>query len=203
MATEFDLITRASIRLDANAVSSFADGTREVEVFEPLYAPAVKSELASYTWNFNTFTEKLSQEVGTPVDGAWDFIWLEPSDMLKLNDVMDDAGTSMAYIHEQGRIFTNLENAFAKYQRNIDEADFPIFFQDLIVARLMMEAAEALNGDAGVVTRAENNYPRVRRWAKRIDGQENQARPLIHTQSPWLRAQFGGSSSRRFKPFGS
>ena len=191
--TKFDLITQASISLDSNPVSSFSDGSRGAEVFQPIYDQAKDSELSSYIWNFNTYTEKLAQENVTPVDGRWDFAYLPPSNILHLVNVFDSSGDAIAYQYEQGRIFTNSDEAFAKFQRNTSESDMPVYFRDVLIARLAAEAAESLVGETAVVRRAWEKYERVTTRAKRQDAKENRARPLIGNQSPWLRAHYGGS----------
>ena len=196
--TKYDLISQASISLDANPVSSFNDGSREAEVFQPIYDQAKESELSSYLWNFNSFTEKLAQENVTPVDGRWKFAYLPPTNILHLVNVFDSAGDPIAYQYEQGRIFTNSDEAYAKFQRNISEADMPVFFRDVLVARLAAEAAEPLVGEAAVVRRALEKYERVTRQAKRQDAKENRPKPLIRNQSSLLRAHFGGARNHRF-----
>ena len=204
MVTQFDIITQASIKLDANAVSSFDDVTREVEVFQPIYDQVKKSELGSYEWNFNTYIEPLTREVATPVNKAWLYQHLEPSNMMRLVTVFDEEGIAMAYLHETQRIFTNLEDPFAKFQRNLTESDYPPFFIDLLVARLVAEAAEPLSGDTGVINRAEAKYERVRKFAKAMDSKQNPSRPFIRNQSRYLAAFYGGTRGpRRFRPFGS
>lgn len=204
MTTQFDIITQASIQLDANAVSSFSDQTREVEVFQPIYEQLKKSELGGYEWNFNTFTEPLTLEAVTPVDGRWNYQHLEPSNMMRLVSVFDSEGIAMAYIHEQQRIFTNLEDPYAKFQRNLTESNYPPYFIDLLVARLIWAAAEPLSGDAGVVNRAKVDYKDIRKFAKSMDTKQNPARPFIRNQSRYLAAFYGGTRGpRRFRPFGS
>ena len=195
--TMFDLITQASVSLDANPVSSFNVVSREVEVFEPIYDQAKESELSSYLWNFNTYTEKLARENVTPVDGRWEFAYLPPTNILHLVNVFDSGGDAIAYQYEQGRIFTNSDEAFAKFQRNISEPDMPSYFRDVLVARLAVEAAEPLVGETAVIRRALEKYERVTKRAQRQDTKENRARPLIGNQSRWLRAHYGGSRLHR------
>jgi hypothetical protein len=59
--TKFDLISQAFIKLDAETVASFDDGTREAEIAATLYDNAKESERSSYPWNFTQKTFQLSQ----------------------------------------------------------------------------------------------------------------------------------------------
>lgn len=203
MATKFDIITQASISLDGNAVSSFRDDTREVEVFQPIYDRVKRSELSSYLWNFNTFTEKLAREAVTPTDGRWRYQYLPPTNLLRIVNVQDANGFPAPYQFETGRIFSNHEELFAKYQRNIDESDLPVFFIDVLVARLAFEAAQPLTGEARVVDRTFQKYNVMLRRARNVDTKENPAPTVIDRQSTWLSAHFGGSRRYGFRRFGS
>ena len=202
MATKFDIITQASISLDGNAVSSFRDDTREVEVFQPIYDRVKRSELSGYLWNFNTFTEKLAREAVTPTDGRWRFQYTPPTNLLRIVNVQDGDGFPVPYQFETGRIFANHEELFAKYQRNIDESDLPVFFLDVLVSRLAFEAAQPLTGEARVVDRTFQKYNVMLRRARNLDTKENPAPTVIDRQSTWLSAHFGGSRRYGFRRFG-
>ena len=197
--TKFDLITQASVGLDANPVSSFNDGSREVEVFQPIYDQVRQSELSGYLWNFNTFTEKLARENVTPVDGRWSYAYLPPTNILRLVNVFDSGGTQVPYQREQGRIFANADEAFAKYQRDISEADMPAFFRDVLISRLAAEASEPLVGERRVIERAWAKYDRILQRAQGQDTKENRAPRLIGDQSPWFRAHYAGRRHRGFR----
>lgn len=203
MATKFDIITQASIAIDGNAVSSFRDDTREVEVFQPIYEQVKRSELSGYLWNFNTFTEKLAREAATPVDGRWRYQYMPPTNLLRIVNIQDGNGFPVPYQFEQGRIYSNHEDLFAKYQRNIEETDLPAFFVDVLVARLAFEAAQPLTGEAGVVNRMFQKYNVMQRRARNLDTTENPAPTVIDRQSTWLSAHFGGSRRYGYRRFGS
>ena len=152
----------------------------------------------------NTFIEPLTLEAVEPTNKAWQYQHLEPSNMMRLVTVFDEEGIAMAWLHETQRIFTNLEDPFAKFQRNVVESNFPPFFIDLLVARLVAEAAEPLSGDTGVINRAEKKYDKVRKFAKAQDSRQNPSRPFLRNQSRYLAAFYGGTRGpRRFRPFGS
>ena len=199
MTTKFDIITQASLALDGNPVSSFRDNTREVEVFQPIYERVKRSELGGHLWNFNTFTEKLAREAATPTDGRWRYQYVPPTNLLRIVNVQDTNGQAVPYQFETGRIFSNYEELFAKYQRNIDESDFPSFFTDVLIARLALEAAQPLTGEAGVYNRARDKYETVRRRARSQDTKENPAPTVLNTQSTWLAAHYGGSRRYGFR----
>ena len=192
MATKFELCTRAAIKLDANAVQSFNEQTREAEVFGNLYAGIKESELSNHHWNFNIAFVQLSREANTPTDVRWDYSYLPPANLLRYVTILDDQGNQVAYEDRSGRVFSDSATAFAKYARDIDETDFPAYFQDALVARLAAEASEALSGDNSVIERAWNEYANKRKNAARIDAQNNPPIRLLNRfNSPWTAAREG------------
>lgn len=195
ISTKFNICTQASILLDGEVVTSFSDGSREAEVFSPIYDRIKNFELSKPFWNFNIHDERLTDSNETPTNGRWDKAYLEPPNLLKLLKVMNSSGRIINdYDFRSGRIFTNVTEAWAKFHRKIDEADFPPYFESVMVARLMAEAALPMVGDPDTVAQIWRNYFATEADAKRIDAQMNLTRPIMGNNSPWLQAH-GGSGS--------
>lgn len=58
---DIGLCSRALIRLGANPITSFDDGTAESEIASALYAPVRDSLLSSYPWTFASAQSTLTK----------------------------------------------------------------------------------------------------------------------------------------------
>lgn len=191
--TKFQLVSRALVALDREAVSSFSDASKEAELAAVLYEGVYKSELSNYTWNFNTTQAELSREVSTPGDVNWSYQYTMPSDWLRTLNVFDpETGTDIDYTERAGKVYANETRAMMLYLADIVEANLPWYYQDALVARFKGEFAEALVGEGAVIERAWAEYDRKLKIAKRIDAQSNPPVQFITpANSTWVRARQG------------
>lgn len=194
MSTLFDLCTRASYRLGADAVQDFNEATIEAQTFSAIYEQMKLSELTGYYWNFNVFVYLLNQEAGTPLDKMWKYKYLPPPNMLRYVAMLDSGGWEVDYEDRSGRIFSNTLPLYAKYHRDLGEADFPPFFQDLLAARLAAEGCEKIVGDSGLQQMLWQEYFAKRGEARKVDSQNNPPQAMItQRNSTWLHARRGGA----------
>ncbi len=195
MANKYEIMSQAYHSIDAQAVQTFTGNDDEEIWAANNYERIKQAELANHNWNFNITVVALSKTVNTPLDQNWTYEYLPPSDALRFVTMMDTGGTQVEWEDATGRVYTNTDGVICKYQRDIDENDFPIYFQDLLISRLANEAAEALSGEDRMIERKYGEYIEKRKIARRVDGQNSSVRSFITGRnSPILSARHGGSN---------
>jgi hypothetical protein len=194
LSTKFEIVTRAYLSIDAAPIQSFTGNTDEEIWAANNYEHLRRSELSGRPWNFATKYETLSRTVTTPTDKRWDYEYLPPSNDLRLLAVYDgDTGEQVAHEQAQDRIYANADSLYAKYIADLDTADLPPYFEDLLIARIAAEASEALSGEDRMIERKWVEYERKKREAVKIDAQSNPPRTLItEKNSNVLKARFRG-----------
>lgn len=188
MATDITICSQSALKLGRNTFSDFTDGSREGEVFGPLYAQIIAEELGGEHWNFNIFVFKLTRDPTAPTDGTWTYRYQLPPNPLAFIKYMNSAGNPVPAEERSGWIYSNQSELYCKYRRKLTEDSFPEYFQAVLIWRLAVDASEALAADKNSIERAERNYARVLKRAKKVDGQNNAPAQLISNQSPWLHA---------------
>ena len=133
------LCSRALIKIGANPISAFDEGTAEADVAANLY-PSVRDALLSiHPWTFATGQMALPQLVAEPVA---DFIYAFqlPPDFLRALSVGDGGrGRGVTYRIAEQRIHANAATVTLTYVFRPGEATFPPFFDQALIARLAAE----------------------------------------------------------------
>ncbi len=194
MVTDIDISTQALIKLGAEPIQSFTDGTREASVASNTYERYKQEELSTYPWNFAQRTFQLNKLTTTPLNEQWTYAFAIPADYLAVLTVrrLSD-GEEIPYQFEQNQVWALEEEVVLDYLADVQENDFPAYFISCLACRLAYEWAESVIGMAGVRDRAWNEYLNQRRESRSVDAQENGPIQLIGPEtSTILRARRSG-----------
>jgi len=133
------LSSRALLKLGAFSIASFDEGTAEAEIAGNLYDGVRDALLSAYPWSFATGQTRLARLTANPLaDYACAFQL--PVDFLRaLSLGQGGAGRGVDYRIAERRLHTNAPEVVLSYIFRPDEAEFPPFFAQLLVARLAAE----------------------------------------------------------------
>ncbi len=163
------------LKIGANSIASFDEGTAEAEVAANLY-PIVRDALISaHPWNFALAQKTLAKLAIEPVADFANAFQL-PADCLHvLSAGSEGRGRGLEYRISERRLHTNGEFVVLTYLYRPKEKDFPPFFDMALIARLAAEFCIPLTDSTsrweGLRKIAEEEFRR----AKRIDSQEDAA----------------------------
>jgi hypothetical protein len=194
--TLYDILTRASIRLGGDPIQSFADtDSRETQIWSALWQPALDELLIWGKWSFASKTFDLNRLIDAPADPAFQYQFSLPSDYLDLRYLMDAGGARIlhGWQVEGDRLLACHDRIILKYLRRYEEnqiGDLPVWFQDLLVTRLIYDgsvAVTAVNSDA---ERAYRDLSNALQRAKLRDANAEPSKVLASPSSLRL-ARFG------------
>lgn len=167
------LCSRALLKLGANSIASFDEGTAEAEVAANLYPPLRDALLSSHPWSFATGQVQLARLVATPV-ADYDHAFQLPADFLRaLSAGVEGRGQGITYRIAERRLHTDAEDVVLTYIFRPDELEFPPFFDQALIARLAAEfcipLTDSTTRSEALYKLAENEFRR----AKQIDAQQD------------------------------
>lgn len=194
MVTDIDISTQALIKLGADPIQSFTDGTREASVAANTYKRYKQQELSIYPWNFAQRTFQLNKLITTPQNQQWTYAFAIPADYLAVLTLRRQSdGQEIPYHFERNQVWALEDEVVVDYIADREENEFPAYFISCLACRLAAEWAESVIGIGSVRDRAWQEYYNQRRESRSTDAQENGPIPLIgaHT-SQILRARRSG-----------
>lgn len=171
--TDIGLCSRALIRLGANPITSFDDGTAESEIAGALYEPVRDSLLSAYPWTFASGQVDLVKLSTDPIADYQSAFQL-PTDYLRaISAGSGGKGRGMHYRIARGQLHTNSESVTLSYIFKPDESEFPPFFDMALIARLAAEfsipVTESTSRTQALYSLAAQEYER----ARQIDAQQD------------------------------
>lgn len=133
------LCARALLKIGAEAIQSFDDGTLEAEVARNLYPSTRDALLSAHPWNFATAQASLPRLADVPAaDHAHAFQL--PADFLRALSAGTQArGRGLDYRIFGRRLLADAEQVTLTYVFRPDESGFPPFFDQALIARLAAE----------------------------------------------------------------
>lgn len=178
MMTDIQLASAALIRIGAEAISSFEEGTAEADVAAALYTIERDGLLSAHPWSFATAQQTLARLAGAP---AADFLYAYqlPAHFLRAVSLGRDMGGSRPpgigagaeYRVLERRIHTDVEHPVLTYIFRPDEAAFPPYFRvaliDRLAAAFTLPVTENTARAEALATAAEASF----RAARTADGQ--------------------------------
>jgi len=172
------LCSRALIRLGAQPISSFTDGSAESEICGALYPQARDALLSAYGWNFATGQVELTELAETPL-GEFDKVFALPNDFLRALSAGDgNAKTGVDYRIMNGKLYTNAAAIILTYVFRPDESAFPPFFDSILISRMAAELCIPLTENTSrfeTLTRlSETEFSR----ARQLDAQQDRPQRL-------------------------
>lgn len=171
--SDIALSSRALLKLGANSIASFDEGTAEAEVAANLYPPIRDALLSAHPWNFGIAQATLPRLVAKPV-ADFTYAYQLPVDFLRvLSAGASGRGRGIRYRIAESRLHTNSAEVVLTYIFRPDESTFPPFFDQLLIARLAAEfcipITESTSRSEALHKLAETEFRR----AKMIDGQQD------------------------------
>lgn len=171
--TSIAICSRALLKLGADTIASFDDGSAEAEVAANLYPSIRDALLSAHPWSFATGQTTLAKLAAEPLaDYACAFQL--PIDFLRaLSAGAEGRGRGLDYrIHER-RLYADVEPVVLTYIFRPDETAFPPFFDLALIARLAAEfcipLTESTSRAEALHRLAETEFAR----AKSIDSQQD------------------------------
>lgn len=133
------LCSRALLKLGANTIASFDEGTAEAEVAANLYPSLRDALLSSYPWKFATGQAPLALLADVPQADFTQAFQL-PSDFLRaLSAGTGGLGQGLWYRIAENRLHCDAQTVTLSYIFRPDELSFPPFFDQVLIARLAAE----------------------------------------------------------------
>lgn len=171
-----DLCSQALVRLGAEPVSSFDEGTAEADVADALYAGVRDECLSAHPWSFATGQAVLERLTAVPV-ADYAYAYALPTDLLRVisaGDGADDAarGRGIVYRIHEGRLHTDAETVNLTYIFRADESAWPAFFGHVVVQKLVEAFAVPITDSTTAAEAAAKVAEIALRQAKSLDSQQ-------------------------------
>jgi len=176
--TDIALCSRALIRLGAQPITSFTDGSAESEICGALYDQSRDALLSAYGWNFATKQMTLTQ---LTEDGSGDLknVFALPNDFLRaLTAGSNGVNSGIDYRIQQNKLYTNASEIILTYIYRADEFEFPPFFDSVLISRMAAELCIPLTENTSryetFLRLAETEFSR----ARQLDAQQDKPQRL-------------------------
>lgn len=159
-STTIDVINRALVGYGVEPVTDLADGSAAADVMANAYDGVVRHELALYPWRFASRFQHLTPLAADPLPGFHQVLQ-EPAEALRLIGVYSGAAGWPVPFDRVGRqIHTGGHGSgpgglFVRYVIRPAEADWPDYFESLIVAALAPLVARGIKEQTGEADAAE------------------------------------------------
>ncbi len=166
------LCSRALLKIGATPVASFDDGTAEAQVAQALYATTRDALLSANPWSFATAQARLPRLDEQPV-ADFTAVFQLPADFLRALSAGAGRGRGLEYRITGRTLHAGSDAVVLTYVRRPDEADFPAFFDQALIARLAAEFCIPLTENSSraemLAKAAESDFRR----ARLIDAQQD------------------------------
>ncbi len=137
--TGLGICSRALIKIGANPISSFEEGTAESITANMLYQSTKDALLSLYNWSFATRQKQLSRLTYTPA-ADYQYAYALPHDFLcVISAGYSGRGRGLDYQIIERKLHTNSEDVTLSYIFKASEMYFPPFFDQALIARLAAE----------------------------------------------------------------
>ena len=171
--TKIDLCSRALVKVGANSITSFDDGTTEAEVAASLYSITCDAILSAHPWNFATQHVILLKLATLPL-ADFIFAFQIPLDCLRvLSAGHNGRGQGITYKIYKGQIYADTDEITITYISQLYEENFPPFFCMALISRLAAEFCIPLTDNTSRWMALQELAEAELRRAKLIDSQED------------------------------
>jgi hypothetical protein len=168
-----ELCSSALIKLGADSISSFEDGTAEARVASRLYPLVRDAMLAAHPWSFATKQATLARLAAAPV-ADFAHAYQLPVDFLRALSAGDAArGRGLVYQIINRQLHTGAESVILSYVFRPSEGDFPAYFASALVTRLAAEFCLPLTEDTSRAERFTRLAEAELKLAKLVDSQQD------------------------------
>jgi len=129
------LCSRALLRIGAQPIASFEEGTAEAEVAASLYPAARDALLAAHPWSFATGQMVLPRLLDAPV-ADMEYAFQLPPSCLRVLSAGNLRGRGATYRIHENRLHSNQNRIVLTYIFRPAETGFPPHFANALVSRL-------------------------------------------------------------------
>ena len=176
--TAITLCASALIKIGAQPIASFEDGTAEGEVAKSLYAGVRDALLAAHPWSFATTQVALPRLAQSP-SAEFRYAFQLPPDFLRaISAGTAGRGTGLLYRIQGSKLLTDVESVALTHIFRADESSFPPFFASALMARLAAEFCLPLTESASRADFLSRLAESELRFARRADSQQASATAL-------------------------
>lgn len=160
------LCARALLKIGANPITSFQDGTAEAELAAALYAPTRDAMLAGHGWSF-AMRQGALVRLTTPPPADFAHAFALPDDFLRaLSLGSGGRGRGLAYRIQGASLLADAAEVTLTYVARVAEGAFPAFFDAALIARLAAEFCVPLTENSSraetLLKQAEAEFRRAR-----------------------------------------
>lgn len=171
--TSIDLCSLALIKLGANSISSFDEGTVEAQVSARIYPVIRDGMLSFHPWNFASVQKKLPRLAEIPI-ADYTYTFQIPHDCLRILSAGSGGNSSgLTYKIQGTHLLTSSEQVTITYIFRAPESTYPPFFNMALISRLAAEFCIPLTDSTsrwqGLYKMAESELQK----AKLCDAQED------------------------------
>ena len=172
------LCSRALLKIGAQPVASFEEGTAEAEVAANLYPSVRDAMLSSHPWSFALGQMDLPRLAAAP-HADYAYAYQLPADFLRvLSAGSGGSGRGLLYrLHEQ-RLHANAPQVTLTYVFRPQESEFPPFFASALVTRLAVEFCIPLTESTSRAEMLHRLAEAEFRNARRTDSQQDTAKAV-------------------------
>lgn len=168
-----ELCSSALVKLGADSISSFEDGTAEAKVATRLYPLVRDAMLSVHPWSFATKKAELPRLAITPPTD-FTYAYQLPVDFLKAlsaGDAMRGRGLDYQIVGRQ--LHSDAEAVVLSYLFQPSEGDFPAYFVPALVTRLAAEFCLPLTENTSRADRFTRLGEDELKLAKLVDSQQD------------------------------
>jgi hypothetical protein len=179
VVTPFALCSRALVRVGANPISSFDDGTAESTAAGNEYELAIETALSEHRWNFATTRAELVPNGAQP-EARWAYAYDLPGECLTVRAAFASNGkTPIAYGLAEGALETDAaESIVVEFSYRAPESLWPPYFGEYIFLKLAASFAMSIARNGDFSERLEKMAERQFAKAKRADAQAHTTRRM-------------------------
>jgi hypothetical protein len=176
--TALILCSRALLKLGAQTIASFDEGTAEAEVAANLYPTVRDALLSSHPWSFATGQASLPRLDAAPAADFRYAFQLPPALLRVLSAGGPGRGEGLLYRIQENRLHTDAEQVTLTWIFRPEESAFPPFFAAALIARLAAEFCLPLTENAARADVLHRLAEAELRHARTLDSQQAPPRAL-------------------------
>lgn len=137
--TTIDLCNAALLKLGAEPIASLEEASVQADCARRLYPLVRDGLLVAHPWSFTLANTKLDADPEPPL-AEFSHAFSLPDDHLRtVSAGTGGSGRGLTYRMQGAKLLANASSVVLAYQRRVDEALFPPFFIQALVARLAAE----------------------------------------------------------------
>ena len=171
--TNIGICSNALLKIGAEGITSFEDGTAEAEIAYSLYPLLRDGLLSAYPWSFAKAQKTLPRLANVPV-ADYQYAYLLPNDFLRVISAGSGSrGRGIEYRILENRLHTDAPDVTISYIFRPHESLFPAYFCELLIARLASEFCLPLTESTTRSEYLQKTFQELEKRARLTDAQQS------------------------------